>query len=508
MQDLKWGRLLVMAVTVFVLGTFAIWYEFSLKGKREEKEKQAKKVFNLKDNAVSSVTLNDSGRTFTFKCQDVEAKLCKTGDNSKWKVTQPVELKADDSNVNALLSTLNNLQPNETIDLSPETPEKRSRLLKEYLLDEAGRSRKDARKVLIQFVDGSSRGLVLGDQHPVGDVFFAGTLEGEKFDDQKVLLIPSYFKSNFERELIHWRDKKLLSVASHQVVALDVAMPKGNYRAEKKDGMWQLRAAGAKDSVPGDSESVDNMLSALGYLTAKSFASEKKSDPKAKGKLAGSPQVLSVRLEFEKGADGKATLEPVTVQLFQSKSNAKAPLFATVSTNDPLYELDPGARDRLSKDIKELRLSKLLTSTDRFAAKKIKISGPSAMTVVQKEGKWLKEGGGEMAQEKVTTLLDRMSGNRIRDFLKSAPAGENEGIRIELFDDKDKELRSYVFWRAKAAASAPEAKDGLQLFARIKNETQEVVLVDKSLQDALPWKAGHFDLVAPTPTATAKADAP
>src|SRR5690349_1478139 len=141
MQKVNWTKQAIMAGALLVLGTAAYWLEFKHKPEKESKEEQSKKLFQLKDTPVKAVSINDgAGHTFEIRCSDPEAKLCKPGENAKWEVTAPLKVKADDSNVNALISTLNNLSVSESIDLKEETAEKRAMLLKEYGLDAPARA--------------------------------------------------------------------------------------------------------------------------------------------------------------------------------------------------------------------------------------------------------------------------------------------------------------------------------------------------------------------------------
>ncbi len=509
MNELKWGRLMVFAAILAVAGLLVYGYEHSLKEKRAESELNAKRILNLKENGVSMLRIGDGKTFFSFKCLDLEQKLCKSGDNSKWELTEPVKIKADDANVNALLTTLTNLQPTDSIDLTPETPDKRARLLKEYLLDDASRSQKTSRRVDVTFGDGATKSLVLGDLHPVGESFFGGISAAGKFDESKVLFVPSYFKSNFERDLTHWRDKRLFSLATHQVVSFTLATQKSKISGTKKDGTWNLSSVVKEkaETVPGDLEAIDNLLSAAGFLTAKSFVSENKASAPARARLKGSPQALSLSLTKEGG-------DTLTLLLYQNGSKPKAPLYATLSTSDPLYELDPAARDRLAKNLNELRWAKLLTSTDRFNTRKIRISGkaigPAPLAFIQKDGKWANtDGKTALAPEKVNTLLDRMTGNRIREFFRASaiPGGEEGGVRVELMNEQDEGLRSYVFWKVKAGPKAKNAKDGTTLYARdlkAAGAIHEALLLDPSLLDAIPFAANHFEPTTPAPIPSEK----
>src|SRR5262245_42868587 len=128
----SWKGPLIMAILLAVGGGTAYWLEFTRKPVVEEKEEMGKRVFRIKDTPISTVQIVDGEKHFAFRCTDSETKLCKAGDNSKWEITEPAKFKADDTNVNSLLSAIETLDGGEALDLSSESPEKRASLLKEY----------------------------------------------------------------------------------------------------------------------------------------------------------------------------------------------------------------------------------------------------------------------------------------------------------------------------------------------------------------------------------------
>src|SRR4051812_16089431 len=99
MQTLNWNKQAILAASLLVLGTTAYWLEFKHKPDQESKEEQNKKLFNLKDIQVKNVQIHDGlGHTFEIRCSDATSTLCKPGENSKWELSQPIKLKADDAN--------------------------------------------------------------------------------------------------------------------------------------------------------------------------------------------------------------------------------------------------------------------------------------------------------------------------------------------------------------------------------------------------------------------------
>ncbi len=506
MTQVSWSRQLGLAAALVVMGSIAAWLEYKHKPAQEAKEEQSKKIFSLKDVQVQGVTLKDgSGHVFEIRCSDTTSKLCKPGDNSKWELAQPSKLKADDSNGNSLISALNNLSVAESIDLKEETPEKRAMLLKEYGLDEAALLAHSTRQITVETTAGTTA-LYLGASHPIGESIFgvietipAGQKPSGKIDQNKVYLVPNYFKSNLDHDLTYWRDKKLLTISSHEIDGFELSGSKSQLQGKKTDAQWTLKTKKG-DEFPGDIESIDSLLSATTYLTAKKFAADLKTDTKGKAALKGTRQVLTLTLHIEKGSN-KETPAPITLTLHKK---AESSLFATLSNLDPVYELETSALDKLDKDAKALRLTKLVTSMERFTTKKIEVTGKQIgdkpLVLQNKDGKWIAEGEKEAPNvERVQAMLDKLSGNRIQEFITGGHAkGQDGAILIKLSDEKGELKRQIQLWR-----------DGAMLYARDPaSKRDEVYRVDSSITGDLPWTRDALSKPSAPPPTTAPGTPP
>ncbi|MGZ3696663.1 MAG: DUF4340 domain-containing protein [Bdellovibrionota bacterium] len=490
-SQVSWKKQLILAALLFVLGMTAYWLEYKHKPQKESAEEASKKIFALKDTQVQELQITDGTRNFLFECADIGAKLCKPGDNSKWMLSEPRKTKADDSNVNSLLSTLNNLAVTDSIDLKDEEPAKRQALLKEYGLDAGVRSAFGTKRVFVASPGGGTE-LYLGLTHPIGESTFAvaehvpaGQKPSGKVDETKVYLVPNFFKSNFDHDLTYWRDKKLFALGAHEVESFKLDSPRTHVSGDRKDGEWTLHVKG--EDLPGDIENIDNLLTGLTYLTAKQFAAEDKAQEKKDAKvLRGTKTLLTMTIQREKGT-AKEAPAPETLILYGKGDPKKlTKLYATLSTTDPIYEIEPYNKDRLDKELKDLRLSKLITSMERFGAKKLvfEIAGHTTR-LLNKDGKWTLEGEkGELDTDKIQGTLDKLSGNRIKDFLSGAaiPAGEKDGLKFTLGDEKNDAKRELLFWKAQGKLYAKD----------LLSKRNEAFLVDEALKDALPWEQGYF----------------
>jgi len=531
MNQVSWTRQFILAVILVTSATGAFYWEYKHKPAAEEKEQQAKHLFQLQDTPVKEIKVVHNNQAFEFSCSDFGIKLCKSTDHSKWEMTAPRKLRADDANVNSLLSSMVQVDPTTTIDLKDETPEKKAALLKEYGLDPDQRAKADQLQYVVetdskkdQKAGPSTVTFYVGQPHPVSDAFFALL----STNDSVVYVIPGFFKSHLSHDMTHWRDKKLSTLATHDIASFELqsrnhgkdssnAMAK--IKAERKDGQWLLQIG--ENTVPGENEAIDQLLSAATTLNAKDFASEHKSDPQAKSLLKGFAPIVTLTLYKEKLASDKEAPAPITLTLYQkpdvqAKANTIAKketkkelpnhndkLYAMVSNLDPLYEVQPSIQNRLGKTLSELRISKLISTMERFSAKQIEFSGKpigaTPLVLAQVDGKWKNTlNQTEVDPNKVQQLLDKLSSNQVTDYVtgKKIPSGDQDGLIVRISDgtsDGEKAKKEFVFWKKDSKLFGRNLKPG------------EAFLLNSELEAALPLtheKATDFfkkeEALAPT----------
>lgn len=491
MSKVSWKGPLILAIILFVVSSAVYWLEFSYRPEKEEAEEKEKKPFVLDDRSIKSIRIQSgagkNGSSFLFECQDVDKDLCKPGDNSRWKVIEPRKLSADDSNVNSLVSTLNNLTASERIDLKDESEEKKKDLLKQYGLSESKRTGSDAHRIEITFADGKTLTGYFGDKHPISGGRFTATAKGSDLNKNRVFVSPTHIETTFERNLTYWRDKKLFSVSTNQIKGFHLDGTKSDLQATKEDGKWILDPAGKEKDLPGDIENVDSLLTSATYLTAKDIPFEDKTSSGARTALRKAKKVLSLELRLVKEKTG-----PVHLSLYKEGDGTSAKVFATVSNLDPVYLLDSAAITQLDKSVKDLRLNKLITSMDRFSTQKIEIESAATnsegtYSLKQENGEWKVARGTIEAFDpgKVQELLDKLASTRIRDFVSGAEAkASKEGHLIFVLygEDEESPTRKLQFWRSKGKLYGKDLNSG----------RNEAFLLEASLADALPWKKEHF----------------
>ncbi len=499
-DGLNWKKPLLLAAVLGVAGGGLYWMETSYNPSKEKSEERSKKPFPLDETPVARITVQDGARaTFTLRCLSLDQKLCKPADASKWELETPIKTGADENNANGLLSNLNNLLTSETVSLAEESPDKRAALLTDYGLSAAQRTAKTARSIEVSLASGETIRMTFGELHPLGDTHFA--LLGN--DETKVLLVPSYFKTNFDSDLTYFRDKKLFAVTPGKIASFELFGPKGRVKGVREGAEWMLEFTekGKLQRLAGDIESVDTFLSSGLFATAKTFSAENKNSPQAKRILAGAKP--AVRLQFVEQGKEKEPSGTFELTVFRKSTGATSTIYATSSRLDPLFSMDPGMINRLDKSVKDLRLARLIASLDRYNSSKLQFEGtafgPKPFALIQKSQKWVIEGdeGTPLAQDRIGAFLDQLSGKRIRDFLaaKDARKGEEAGVTVTLFDG-ERERRKVRLWKSGATVYAKD----------LLSPRDEVALIEPGVLDAMPAdpKAFRQDFQPPasaTPTA-------
>ncbi len=472
----NWKKPLLLATSLLAVSSFAIWLEYKHRPAQEEQEAEQGKVFELKNQAVAEVKLQIGKTLQSFQCLDVSAGFCKPGDQSRWELTSPGKFSADDSNVNALLSAVANLNRTETISLAEDKPEKQKALLQDYGLSLEDRNAGRRNSITVVPANGSARQLWVGEPHPLGNSVFA-LIEGQ---ETQVLLVPISVRAQFTHDLTWWRNKRITTLKNSDVSELRIVSEKQSVVASKKQpGQWDLQVtrAGQTETLPGDPENLDGIVASATALQATRFAAESRTAPAATAFLKGTQTALTLILKDTAGKE--------TELRFQEKGKGeKRQAYVLSSQADPVFEVEGSTSDRLNPGLSELRLSKLLTSMERFAVKKLvfesKALGKDPLTL----------SGADLSQDKTQQLLDRLSGNRIREFLTGAkiPSGEETGILLRLADAQDVPKKRLRFW-----------KKGDQLFARdLDSQRSEVFVVDPSIWDMLPQRRDAFQSPAQT----------
>ncbi len=315
MRSPFWKTYLALAVAA-ALGAY-IYFVESKKEPSADGEKKKEKVLALDRAKVKSVALAAAGAD--------EIRLVK--DKDQWQMTSPLQVAADGTEVDSVLSALESLEVQDVVAESPSS-------VGEYGLD------KPKVTVAVQ-QDGAPTTLQLGDKTPDASAMYA-RLSGKT----RVFTVPAYVESSFVRKPFDFRDRDLLHLKRDAVKTLEITGPEGAYAlARDEGGEWAFTKPLA---TRAGRWSVDGLLGTLEALRMDSVAVEEAKDAKPYGLDKPS---RSVSLGLAQG-------EQKVLEIGSSAGDKK--YYARVSTR-PLVAVIPGAIvDDLAKGMGELRAKRLL----------------------------------------------------------------------------------------------------------------------------------------------------
>lgn len=472
MSEVKWGKTFLLALVLLGLGSLVYWNEFERKPKQEKKELAAKRLFSVASSTIAKIEIVGKNGPFNLECALPQG--CKANDSSTWSISNPEKIKGDSSNIDSLLSSLAGIDYQDRFDLSKEDPEKRKRLLTEYGLSSDRLKDPNTKRIRMTASNGESMTAYFGETHPINDAFFVSL-----GDENTVYVVPNYIKLTFERDLTYWRDKHLFSIASPDIDHFELHGVLGKSVGDKKEGVWTV------NGLPGDFETIDSLLNAALLTQAKAFVTEKE--------LSQAAKFLTLELR-------KTNEKAITLNLYikAEKKKDAGKLYARVSNLTPLFELEMSMKDRLDHAPKDFRQSKLMTMMERFASKRIEFSsksiGSEPLVIENRDGRWIDSNHQTDADyQKVQGLLDKLSGNQIRDFDSKETDPPKSGVTtVRIYDELKVLKKEFLFWDT--AQHDFYAADKMA-------KRKESFKMDLSVREYLPTSSDFF---VPRPSATPK----
>ncbi len=233
-----------LILLVVFLGLLAVILFVDQKGKGEKAGGPEEKLVALKSADVEKISLKKGSETLSFKKDD----------KGEWMISEPLEAKADNNEVNQLAESFSDLKIERVV-------EKENADLKKYQIPQ---------KEVALWTKGNTLPVkvLIGMENPLDNTFFA-----QKEGDKRVVLLPSMLKSTLDKKLFDFRQKDIFKFETGDVKSIKLQAKDTKWDAQKKDSEWffekPLRAL-AKESK------ITNILDTLSNLKAKEFIGEDK----------------------------------------------------------------------------------------------------------------------------------------------------------------------------------------------------------------------------------------
>lgn len=339
---MSWKRTLAFVIVAALLGGYYYWYEVKGGEQRKAAEEAAQRLFQLKKEAIETVTLKHPKETI---------KLVKDP-SAGWMLAEPVRAKAEQRTVDEVLEGL--------------VEGKRERVVAEQAGNLADFGLSEPSLVVEATVKDAAAPTVLqiGAQTPTLSGYYAR--EGEQ---AKVLMIPNSLQAKFNKTVFNLRDKTVLAVDQNQVKRLEVQHGEQLIAVEAGgDKEWKLVAP---LEAKADKAKVTDLIGAINGAKVKEFIEE---TPQDLAKYGLNPPKW--RLTFFLGDDrAEKTL------LLGDEDTAKGGLNAKRSATDNVFLVDTKLAEKLPKEASDWRDRRLL-AFKREAAEKVEIVAGDTTTEV------------------------------------------------------------------------------------------------------------------------------
>lgn len=449
---MKLRNTILAFVLLAALGSWIYFYEYKGEEGREKAETAAKKVFDFETDKADGLDIVRPDGTLSVKKE-----------NGEWRVTSPIQARADAEEVSGILSTLSWLEVDKKIEAG------------EADLDQFKLKEPPLKITLHPGDQKPEMTLAIGDKTPIASSYYARRGDGQ------VVTISSSIDRLMETTADKIRYKKIVGLDSWKVTRLSVSRG-GSVTSFGKTGEdWKLESPVA---FPADRTKVSSLLGDVTAMTADGF--------EADGTKPGSVGLdhPEATLQLQEG-EGKA----VTVEL--SAKDPSGTVRARRTDMPEIFKVKGEILDKLAlkaDDYRDLRVAPL----DRWSVSEIRGKAPAGEKVVVKDSesnwRWGTKDGPTIDRKEVEDLLEALDATKAVTFADGAEAARKAvGASPELT------------LSLRAGESAPvEVRVGAEDAGKVRvgsSVSSSVYEVDKPAVEKL--MAAFQALKAPSPTAAA-----
>jgi hypothetical protein len=402
------------------------------------------KVFDKLDSGkIDDLTIKGSAGEQTH--------LKKTG--NAWQIVEPVQSPVDETEVTGLVTNLGTMEADRTVDDNPKD-------LAKYGLAQP--------RVELAFTAGDKtpRKLLIGAKTPTG-----GGLYAKLANDNKVILIPAYLESTFDRTTFQLRDKSILKIDRDKVDSFEIATaasgsgktatPGVTMKFAKQGESWKMTAPVAART---DSSAVDNIIGRLATGQMKALTAQDASAADLAKYGLAKPEI-QVTLGAGSARSG----------LLIGKAAEGTDLYAKDASRAIVFTLEKAVADDIKKSPDDYRTKDLFDGR-AFTTTHLDVTRGGATTVFEKKKTKEKDAQGKenevekWAQTqpapakpvdagKIEDAVTKLTGLRADSFVEKLPAGATELLTINTKFDEGKKSEKVVIHKAGADYYATRGDD-------------------------------------------------
>ena len=233
------------ALAVVFIGIVLYYFLIDLPSEKREKEEK---------NRLEKVILFDSEnvKAITFIKEENSVELKRLGAD-EWQVTAPVNAKGDSPAISDFLSFLNNLTFTRVVEESPKN-------FSTFGLDTPNL------KVILSMNDGKTKGIRVGENHPMGNKVYLARLNGER------VLTADITRDRLDQKVYDLRDKTILDFKTPQINKIELIRDKKTLTLKKNEHSWQLIEE--ETIAKGNESEITNLLNTIQAAHIEQFVEE------------------------------------------------------------------------------------------------------------------------------------------------------------------------------------------------------------------------------------------
>lgn len=374
---------LVAVVALLVLAGLLYWSNHHKPGEETAKASADAPpvILKLDQNSINKIEL---------KKKDAEPILLAKNDSGAWQITQPKPLRADQSTVSGIVSTVSLLNSDRVI-------EEKASDLKRYGLDPPAIEADIAER------DSKSQKLLFGDDTPAGSAVYA-MLAG----DPRVFTVSSYTKTSVDKSLNDLRDKRLLTVDPDKISRLELLRNNQDVEFGRTKDEWQILRP---KPLRADSSQVDELVRKLADARMDLSATDDKAAKNTASEFTKATPVATAKVTDQSGSQ---ELQVRKNQLGKNKDT----YYAKSSLADGAHKVSSDIGQALDKSVDDFRNKKLFDFgfTD---PNKIELRSGSKSYFLERNHEDWWSNGKKMDPESVASLISKLRDLSASKFVDS-----------------------------------------------------------------------------------------
>jgi hypothetical protein len=411
---------IVIAILLLLLGGYAYWFEYKGGQKREELKEKEKTLLEVKKEDVTQIQIEgiENGPAILVP----ESK-------EAWKLTRPLQTRADQGTVDRILVSFEKIQYKEIIEEQPKN-------LNAYELENPKMTVRLTLKGNVQ------RAISIGAKNPIDNVYYI-----RMNNDPRVYLAEGQVGDLSTITLLELRDKKLTDFSTEKVESAAIKTKDLDVLLQKESGVWKM--VKPVKSPASDAE-VSSLLSSLEGLRATQFVDSPSSDLTEYGLKE---PVATIELVLEKGLRQKLEFGKTDEETY-CRMEGNPSVAAVGDSLDSIFE----------KKLEDWREKKVLVF-NRFDAEALRatIAGKDYSFQKGESDKWnqLSPVKGEVEYDKIQNVLEKIETADITKYgdQPALPAAPTAEVFVTLKNWEDKTTKKHLAFGIAAEGVQPVKND-------------------------------------------------